>query len=165
MTVSFANPPTARDCMVEEPISACDRTARKRTLSEGETSNLRTEADEWNHLFVPRSMRIFPFQDQLVRVVESSDPYLRAIRRGSYQLIPFELRRQVQKNPRMSLVYEAGGRVTKVRNVALDPYLAEPLHPALRKLLFFRPIPPPHHHECMHWLLAGVEAPRRRRAG
>jgi hypothetical protein len=39
-------------------------------------SNLRTEGHLWNHLLLPQSMRVFRFQDELIKVVETSDPCL-----------------------------------------------------------------------------------------
>ena len=42
-------------------------------------SNLRTEGGVWNHLILPPEMRLLAGQDDLVRLVESSDPLLRRV--------------------------------------------------------------------------------------
>ncbi len=60
-------------------------------------SGLRTEPGAWNHLLVPEAVRVFGYQDQLVRVVASNDPAL--VARSSERLVGFELDRYVRSHP------------------------------------------------------------------
>lgn len=113
-------------------------------------SNLRTEALEWNHLLLPRALRVFPYQNELVRVTDSSDPELARLVRPPARLVPFELRRRAQRAPRASLEYVRGGLPTRVERVEDDPFLAAPLPPLLRKLLLFRPVPARGRNTCLH---------------
>ena len=55
--------------------------------------NLRTEKGYWNHLFLPESMRVFGYQDDLVTVLESDLPDLDHLRRNDMPLPYFEFRR------------------------------------------------------------------------
>ena len=60
-------------------------------------SNLRTEGDHWNHLLVPRSVKIFDFQDDLIAITGSSDPVYQAIADSGKLLPRFELRRRIRR--------------------------------------------------------------------
>jgi len=62
-------------------------------------SNLRTEPGAWNHLVVPETVRVFGYQDQLVRVVASNDPALVARSNGGTRLVRFELDRYLRTHP------------------------------------------------------------------
>jgi hypothetical protein len=55
--------------------------------------NLRTEKGYWNHLFVPEAVRVFPYQDNLVTVVDSNLPDLDHLRGKGMPLPYFEFRR------------------------------------------------------------------------
>ena len=58
-------------------------------------SNLRTEAGEWNHYLLPRQMRVVSqYQDALVKIVDTSNPQLKAKYVEPGYLTPlFEVRR------------------------------------------------------------------------
>lgn len=56
-------------------------------------SNLRTEGGNWNHLFIPASVGVFGYQDQLVRITGSNDPALQDRTRDGTRLVRFELDR------------------------------------------------------------------------
>lgn len=62
-------------------------------------SGLRTEPGAWNHLVVPEAVRVFGYQDQLVRVVTSNDPALVARSSGGTRLVGFELDRYLRTHP------------------------------------------------------------------
>jgi hypothetical protein len=74
-------------------------------------SNLQTEGGHWNHLFMPQSMQVFSFQDDLVRVVRSSDPYLAGDPRRDIRLVAFEMRRYLEDHPDVAITYEVRGEV------------------------------------------------------
>lgn len=68
-------------------------------------SNLRTEAGRWNHAFIPEEVRIFGYQDELVRVVATDDGYLRKQGVDGYLLPRFELERYLRKHPGTTATY------------------------------------------------------------
>lgn len=113
-------------------------------------SNLRTEGDEWNHYLVPRSVRVFGYADEVIRIVESSDPRLDRLGKSGFGLVPFELRRWAQANPQMAVAYERDGRIVRSKPAANDPFLMAPLNPLAAKLILFRPVPPPGRNACLH---------------
>jgi hypothetical protein len=76
-------------------------------------SNIRTEGDRTNHLFVPSSLQIADYQDDLVRVVGSSDLLLNFYAKNQ-SLLPFtEIRRIAWQNPDVPvwISYERAGRI------------------------------------------------------
>ena len=113
-------------------------------------SNIRTEGEVWNHYVVPRALRIFGLQDQPLRIVRSSDPYLERLGKGGYALVPFDLQRWAQQHPDAAIVYDTPEGRRRVPRAADDPFLSQRLHPLLAKLLLFRPVPPPERNVCLH---------------
>ncbi len=65
-------------------------------------SNLRTEENAWNHLFLPEAMRVFPYQDRLAQVTSTDDPGLEASTRDGTRLVRFELERYLRAHPATS---------------------------------------------------------------
>jgi hypothetical protein len=109
-------------------------------------SNLRTEGGVSNHLLVPAGPRPFRYQDDLVEVVESSDPFLRNVARDR-ELVPyFELWRR----PRASVVYRANGDVVRLKRVADDARYPGPMPDLLGRLLLFRAVDPGPDQRCRH---------------
>jgi hypothetical protein len=113
-------------------------------------SNLRTEGEEWNHYLVPRSLRVFGFQDEPVRILRSSQPRLERLARGGFRLVPFELRRAAREYPQATLVYETREGRRRAAPLSADPLLAQAPHPLLAKLLLFRPVPAARRNVCLH---------------
>lgn len=105
-------------------------------------SNLRTEGGQWNHLVLSPAARVAGYQDDLVRVLDSSDPELRRLaRRGA--LVPFfEFRVRVGTRPDASVTYERAGHVYRVAHIADAPELARPTR-LQRTFLRFRTVDPP----------------------
>ncbi len=68
-------------------------------------SNLHTEGGRWNHLFIPEAVRIFPYQDDLVRIVASNDRALEASTRNGQRLVRFELERYLRSHPATTATY------------------------------------------------------------
>jgi hypothetical protein len=106
-------------------------------------SNIRTEGQRSNHLFIPSSLQIARNQDDLVRLIESSDPWLDFYARNK-SLLPFaELRRRVWEHPGVpvTVTYERAGRIetldtSKPGADAQVPPVRFPLH----KVLAFREV-------------------------
>ena len=113
-------------------------------------SNLQTEGDQWNHLFMPRRMRIFDFQNDLVTVVASSDPHLQAVADRGERSVYFEFQRYTSERPDISVTYRHRSVERFVEKVADDPELSRPPNPVLAKLLWFRPVPSPENNTCRH---------------
>ncbi|MGH9383174.1 MAG: hypothetical protein ACRD2N_02630 [Vicinamibacterales bacterium] len=109
-------------------------------------SNLRTElrweGDRSNHFLVPSSIKIAGFQEDLVWVVESSDPRLAEIAKNEEFCTFFEFRRHIseaaQKGIRnIRVTYVRHGVQRSLSNAETDPELSR-RHPfLLRKLLTF----------------------------
>jgi hypothetical protein len=109
-------------------------------------SNLRTEGRVTNHLLIPSSLSVFHFQDELVRITQSSDPFLQRLARSG-RLIPyFELRRK----PEASVTYVWQGTESAFERVTDDPRFTGRPNVLLRKLLIFRPVDPGLRQECHH---------------
>ena len=107
-------------------------------------SNLRTESRP-NHILIPGHAHLSSYQDDLVRVLDSSNPTLQRLSSAG-TLVPFhELRRRVATGTlkNASIVYERGGRVFTYARAADDPELSRPLSLVERKLFRFRVIDPP----------------------
>ena len=116
----------------------------------GWPARTRTEGEEWNHYLVPRSLRVFGFQDEPVRIVRSSQPRLERLARGGFRLVPFELRRAAQEYPQATLVYETREGRRRAAPLSADPLLAPAPNPLLARLLLFRPVPPAQRNVCLH---------------
>lgn len=59
-------------------------------------SNLATEGHHWNHWLVPRNVKVFGYQDDLLRIDGSDQPRLRAAAERGALLPRFEVRRQLR---------------------------------------------------------------------
>ena len=68
-------------------------------------SNLHTEQGSWNHLLIPEAVRVFPYQDQLVRITASNDRALEANTQDATRLVRFELERYLRSHPGTTASY------------------------------------------------------------
>ena len=107
-------------------------------------SNLQTEAGYWNHLLVPRWVRVFDaYQDDLVQVASVGDKRLQADFVDRDCLVPrFEIRRAAMKNPNMPITVIRDQKQIQLDPISIDTELSEPLSWFDRKLLIFRPVTP-----------------------
>jgi len=113
-------------------------------------SNLRTEAGRWNHLFIPEAVRIFPYQDHLVRIIASDDPALEASTRNGWRLVPSELERYLRSHPGTTTAYITTDAVGDAMHAA-SPGTGSRTLPTTRisdKLIRFQAVPPPDHRGC-----------------
>lgn len=62
-------------------------------------SGLRTEPGHWNSAIVPEALRVFPLQDDLVRVLATDDPVLQRTIDDAETLPRAELDRYLRRNP------------------------------------------------------------------
>ena len=105
-------------------------------------SNLKTENGHWNHLIVPRSMRVFSrFQDRNFEVASISDKRLQVDFVEPDHLIPqFELYRALSKDPAMSVTLIEQGQPVTLSGTSLEPVLGAAPSWWMRKLMIFRPV-------------------------
>jgi hypothetical protein len=119
---------------------ACPYLGLKTETSFAMYSNLRTEGGRSNHLLIPPGLAPFPFQDELVKIVDSSDPGLRAIARSGMSVTWFDLRRRAWMNPSMSVSYSRHGQVTHLETVRDHQDLIPEVPGWLGRLMPFRPV-------------------------
>ncbi|HVO30048.1 MAG TPA: hypothetical protein VMV18_04905 [bacterium] len=102
-------------------------------------SNLRTEGGVTNHFFLPR-LAWLPWEDDLAEIESSDDPVLARLRVDGKAVNFLELKRRVQSEKGVSVVYVRGGRRVEHSPEHPDPALMSPIPFWERKLLLFRPI-------------------------
>ena len=113
-------------------------------------SNLRVEGAVWNHYLMPRGLRLFDYADEVIRIQQSSDPYLQTLARHGFGLVPLELRSYLALRPDTAVTYRRQQHRVVTQRAKDDPFLAEPVHPLARKLVLFRPGPPSGKNTCRH---------------
>ncbi|MDQ2727875.1 MAG: HTTM domain-containing protein [Actinomycetota bacterium] len=106
-------------------------------------SGLRTEPGAWNHLVVPEAVRVFGYQDHLVRVEASNDPALVARSSGGTRLARLELDRYIRSHPGTVATYNTSGEqgARTLGPIAAGPTVAE-------RIAAFHDVPPPGHGGC-----------------
>ncbi len=108
-------------------------------------SNLRTEAGRWNHLVVPEAMRVFGAQDELVRIIASSDPALTARTAGGTRLVRFEVERYLRSRPGSVVTYAVAGPTGETIRTAGPVPASTPL---IDRVAFFEDVAPPGRGGC-----------------
>ncbi len=108
-------------------------------------SNLRTESGYENHLFMPVALRVFPYQNESVLILASSEPKLQKLANANERLLLHDLRNRASKFPNASLRYEHAGQEYLTAKISKDPLIGKPLKAWESKLLFFRTIPQYNH--------------------
>ncbi len=103
-------------------------------------SNLQTELGKSNHFFIPR-LPVLTGQDDLVRVLESSNPALYGAEQTGHLLAWHELRRHTATFPDDYVVYERGGVVFTYSATSPQPELGT-THPIWHFLIHYRPFSP-----------------------
>lgn len=106
-------------------------------------SNLRTEGDRNNHLFMP-ALRLANYQDELIELISTNDPQLQQYIDRNQYILRFELRRVLSAAASdIEVTYRYRGKIHQVlagNGSSSDPTLMDP-HPfVLAKLLYFRPV-------------------------
>jgi hypothetical protein len=105
-------------------------------------SNLRTEGPKSNHLIMPDSAKIFSIQDDLVRIIDSSDPQFKQIASSRTRFPFYNLRSMTSSRAQAGyeniyLVFERNGEVVEVHNAEEDPELSTPYPYLMRKYFLF----------------------------
>ncbi len=110
-------------------------------------SNLYTEKGSWNHLFIPEAVRVFPYQDELVRITDSNDRTLEGSTENGIRVVPYELDRYLRSHPGTSATYVttvAGVETTRTGSGG-DTRSALPV---LDRIFKFQTVPPPERGGC-----------------
>lgn len=113
-------------------------------------SNLQTEGEIWNHVFLPRALRVFPMQNDLVTILDCSDPEILKRAQAGNRWVEFEFYDLTSRNPEMSVSYELRGVRHDVPRVGDVPELSRPTNPILRKIVRFREVVPPERNYLRH---------------
>ena len=113
-------------------------------------SNLKTEGQHWNHFLFPRSMRVFGYQDEVLRIIDSSDQKLLQDREEGTGWIRFELRRYLADRPDTMLSYEVGGELFHVERAGEHPEFSAAPSRWLSKWMWFRPVFRPGQQKVAH---------------
>ncbi|HEV2819506.1 MAG TPA: hypothetical protein VGW11_03270, partial [Solirubrobacteraceae bacterium] len=106
-------------------------------------SNLKTEGGYWNHAFIPEAVKVFPYQDQLVRVTDSNDPVLERRSGGQTLIVRFELERYLRLRPQTRATFVAVDGDRETTRTARPSAAGSPATPLLDKVAKFRDVRPP----------------------
>jgi hypothetical protein len=100
---------------------------------------------------MPRSLRVFPWQDRVVRIVNSSGPELARVSRDGTELVWQSFHQLALSHPDASVTYRINdGPIIHVPRIADDPDFATSHSWLLQKFVWFRPVLGPPHNYCTH---------------
>ena len=99
-------------------------------------SNLHTEGGQTNHLLFTKPPYLFSYQNEVVKIVDSSEPYLvRQSRAGNYHIL-LDLKRRLRWNPEAWVTYVKDGEtVTRAKAATFGDDMPNVLE---RKFLVFK---------------------------
>ena len=113
-------------------------------------SNLRTEGNHTNHLFIPVGLQLFDCQKDLVEITACSVPKIQKLA-DERLLIPYlELRRRLAPHPDASVTYRRDGREYKVARVADRRDLLPEMSLLMQRLMPFREVDMSERQQCRH---------------
>ncbi len=117
-------------------------------------SNLYTERGQTNHIVLTTPPYLFDYQNDIVRIIRSNEPYFRRLRDEGL-LIPYvEFRRMLSQTPDehrkyLALMYDRNGKVELITpDKITDPGVFEPLSPWLVDWFHFRYVTTKHPQQC-----------------
>jgi hypothetical protein len=113
-------------------------------------SNLRTEGGRTNHLLIEEAAKPIDQGDDLVRIVESTDPQLAALVEHGHRIPWFEFRDHVHRSRAMDVIFEYGGQTVTLRNREDVERHVPAVHRLARKLRYYRSLPPEGVSACGH---------------
>ena len=108
-------------------------------------SNLRSEGGTTNHLIWRHPLALANYQEDLVQIVDSSDPKLKAAAGRGVPITFFDLQKRTsylvkEGGKNISVTYIRNGKLTQVEAAETDPELATRPPLLARKFLLFRAI-------------------------
>ena len=101
-------------------------------------SQLHTEGSKTNHLILTNPPQLFDYQKDVVKIISSSNSRLKSYAKRDLQLVHFELRRILTKNPTATVVYEMNGQRYEYNGVNNGQF--EPVSAIAQKVLLFKPV-------------------------
>ena len=111
-------------------------------------SNLHTEGGTTNHLLFAKPPYLFPYQSDLVRVVDSSSPSLAKSAANGQLHVLYAVEEYMRRHPSQWVTYVQDGKLfTRQTAADLPPSSATWLE---RKLLIFKPVDPLRPKVCTH---------------
>ncbi|MEW4565554.1 HTTM domain-containing protein [Bremerella sp. JC770] len=113
-------------------------------------SNLQTEGNQWNHLLMPKAMKVFRWQDDLVSIIDSTHPPFQHAAQEDIRLTWFEFQREASQAESMAVTYRRGDAVFEVSDTKQDPVLSRPPQAIWRKWMWFRDVPTPEKNTIRH---------------
>lgn len=113
-------------------------------------SNLQTEGNQWNHLLMPKAMKVFHWQDDLVSIIDSSYPPFQHAAKEDIRLTWFEFQRQASEADSIAVTYRRGDAVYEVSDSKSDPVLSHPPEAYWGKWMWFREVPLPEKNTIRH---------------
>jgi hypothetical protein len=118
-------------------------------------SNLRTEGGRSNHLFMPRLATLEPYEDDLIEIVDSSDPSFQALKQEQLLLPYFEFKYMVNDNEsdELRITYLHNGQEHKVvclHRECDDTDLGTPPSRLRRAFFYFRAVDKGPKMHCRH---------------
>ena len=114
-------------------------------------SNLKTEGRDTNHFIVPASAQIFDYQEQVVEIISSTDPYLQELADQGLGFVLFEFRNYVNDRRPEKIEYLLNGEKRTFNREDRNTYAALGANPyVLRKLMKFRPFSLRGPQPCFH---------------
>jgi hypothetical protein len=110
-------------------------------------SNLRTEGNKTNHLFIPTSWQLWDYQQDLVRIIDSDATSLKQYNENNY-LLPYPLfQTEVSKSAASFVTFEYQDNVINLKL----PSDSIPSHSNwIYKILHFRPVDAQRNVRCTH---------------
>jgi hypothetical protein len=113
-------------------------------------SNLRTEGNFTNHLFIPVGLQVFDYQKDLVEITASSDPDLQKLAEERLLIPYFELCRRLTPIPDASVSFRRGERAYEIARVADHRDLVPEVSLLLQRVMPFREVDMMEHQRCRH---------------
>lgn len=101
-------------------------------------SNLHTEGGETNHLLFPTPPYMFDYQRDLVKIEDSSSPWLMGHARKDNLLVLFALKEYLRQNPQHWVSYTLNGET--IRRATSADFVHERAGMLERNLLLFKPV-------------------------
>jgi hypothetical protein len=101
-------------------------------------SNLATVDGDSNHLLVSRTLPLLDAQADIVRIVATDDPGLRAYVDQRFDIPFLQLRAYLSGHPTAAITYERGGQQHALAHASDDPELVRPVPDWQQKLEAFR---------------------------
>ncbi len=110
-------------------------------------SNLVTEGERSNHLFMPK-VPLFDYQSRIATISETDHPILAHWKDSGFQLVEFQLLDYIERSPDSTVIYEVDGQQFMHSPEQPLAVLADLSPRWFRNFMVFTPITPTSPHPC-----------------